>query len=59
GRFMAGIPSPLSIGTIGLVDGRSCKGFLVEAAAIQGAEDISAHGGWRGFLAAQQATAQA
>jgi allophanate hydrolase len=27
------------------------KGFLVEAAATEGARDISDYGGWRAFLA--------
>jgi allophanate hydrolase len=53
GRFVDGIPSPLSIGTISLADGRGVKGFLLEAAAIDGARDISSFGGWRAFLAQQ------
>jgi hypothetical protein len=32
--------------------GSAAKGFLVEAAAIEGARDITAFGGWR-FIAAQ------
>jgi allophanate hydrolase len=51
GRFVAGVPAPLSIGTIELADGRTVKGFLVEALAIAGARDISGCGGWRAFLA--------
>ena len=31
----------MSIGTVKLADGRSVKGFLVEAAATAGARDIS------------------
>jgi allophanate hydrolase len=50
GTFVAGIPPPLSIGTIRLADGSAVKGFLVEAAAIEGARDISAFGGWRAFM---------
>ncbi|WFU17362.1 allophanate hydrolase [Bradyrhizobium sp. CB3481] len=50
GKFVAAIPPPLGIGTIGLADGRAVKGFLVEAAAINGARDISAFGGWRAFM---------
>ena len=53
GRFSAAVPTPLSIGTLRLADGRSVKGFLVEAAAVTGAQDISAHGGWRAYLAAK------
>ena len=40
-----------SIGTIRLADGRGVKGFMVEPAAIDGARDISAFGGWRAFMA--------
>jgi allophanate hydrolase len=51
GKFVASIPPPLSIGTIRLADGSGVKGFLVEPAAIEGARDISAYGGWRAFMA--------
>jgi allophanate hydrolase len=47
GRFVAAVPSPLSIGSVRLPDGRSVKGFLVEAESIQGARDVSEFGGWR------------
>jgi allophanate hydrolase len=55
GRFVAGIPSPLGIGTIRLADGTSPKGFLVEPEGLKGAEDISHLGGWRAFIAALNA----
>jgi allophanate hydrolase len=51
GQFVAAIPPPLSIGTIRLADGRSAKGFLVEAAGLAGARDITAFGGWRAYIA--------
>jgi allophanate hydrolase len=51
GQFVAAIPPPLSIGTIVLADGRSVKGFIVEAAGVEGARDISAFGGWRAYMA--------
>jgi allophanate hydrolase len=51
GRFVARVPPPLAIGTLTLADGRAVKGFLVEAAATEGARDISAFGGWRAFMA--------
>ena len=54
GRFVAAVPPPLSIGSIQLADGRVVKGFLVEAAAVDGARDISAFGGWRAFVAAAE-----
>jgi allophanate hydrolase len=49
--FVAAVPPPLSIGTIRLADGRGVKGFIVEAADINGARDISAFSGWRAFVA--------
>ncbi len=51
GSFVAGIPSPLGIGTIVLADGSTAQGFLCEPAALAGAEDITHLGGWRAFLA--------
>jgi allophanate hydrolase len=54
GSFVAAVPAPLSIGTITLADGRSAKGFLVEAQAVAGGQDISGFGGWRGFIAEKQ-----
>jgi allophanate hydrolase len=51
GAFVAAIPSPLGIGTIRFDDGTSAKGFLVEAEAVKGAEDVSRFGGWRAYLA--------
>lgn len=53
GRLVAGVPAPLSIGTITLEDGRTVKGFLCESSAVRDAPDITAHGGWRAYLAAQ------
>ena len=51
GRFVAAVPPPLTIGTLTLAGGRTVKGFLVEAAAVAGAHDISSFGGWRAFMA--------
>ena len=51
GRFVAAVPPPLSIGTLELAGGGAVKGFLVEAAAVAGARDISSFGGWRAFVA--------
>ncbi len=55
GRFVRAVPSPLSIGSITLADGRVVKGFLCEATATDGARDITSHGGWRAWLAASGA----
>lgn len=52
GTFVAGIPSPLCIGTLRLSDGTTPKGFLVEPEGLEGATDISHFGGWRAFIAA-------
>ncbi len=50
GAFVAGVPAPLSIGTIRLEDGSGVKGFLVEPEAVAGASDITSFGGWRAYL---------
>jgi allophanate hydrolase len=57
GRFVNAVSPPLSIGTLRLADGREAKGFLVEAAATDGARDISRFGGWRAYVAAAEAVA--
>ncbi|WP_127504594.1 allophanate hydrolase [Actinoplanes solisilvae] len=51
GGFLAGIAAPLSLGRIALHDGTEVTGFLCEAYAATGAEDITASGGWRNFRA--------
>lgn len=50
GAFAAQIAAPLGLGRVKLADGSAPLGFLVEAEATQGAEDISAFGGWRAYL---------
>lgn len=49
GSFLAGVASPLALGTVELDDGSRVHGFLCEAHAAQGAEDISSFGGWRSY----------
>jgi len=51
GNFMAGVPAPLAIGRVELEDGSLPHGFLCEAHALQGAEEITSLGGWRAYLA--------
>ena len=51
GRFVAAIPAPLGIGKIKLANGREVSGFLCEAHALRAAREITALGGWRGYLA--------
>ncbi len=53
GEFMAGIPSPLGIGTVRLASDDTVKGFLCETAGLGGAEEITALGGWKNYLAAK------
>ena len=55
GRFVASVPSPLCIGTVRLGDGTTPKGFLVEPQGLEGAVDITSHGGWRAFLSLAKA----
>ncbi|MCJ2179685.1 allophanate hydrolase [Novosphingobium album (ex Hu et al. 2023)] len=51
GSFVAEVPAPLAIGTVTLADGTSVKGFVSEPRATIGAEDITALGGWRNYIA--------
>lgn len=55
GTFTAEVPPPLAIGTVTLADGTSVKGFVAEPRAIAGAEEITALGGWRAYIARGQA----
>jgi hypothetical protein len=54
GAFMVQIASPLCIGTVFLEDGGSVYGFLCEGDALEGAEEITAYGGWRSYQASKQ-----
>ncbi|MEK6343223.1 MULTISPECIES: allophanate hydrolase [Curtobacterium] len=47
--FVAALPAPMAIGTVTLADGTDVTGFTVEPYAVQGAEDITHHGGWRAY----------
>jgi allophanate hydrolase len=50
GTFLAQVPRPMALGEVELEDGRSVVGFLCEPIALEGAEDITATGGWRAYL---------
>ena len=54
GAMLAQVAAPLGLGTVQLEQG-PCLGFLAEAAGVAGAADITAHGGWRAYLAAGRA----
>jgi allophanate hydrolase len=51
GGFVVEVPPPLAIGTVTLDDGTDVKGFVAEPRALTGAEDITALGGWRAYIA--------
>jgi allophanate hydrolase len=51
GGFVAAVPQPLAIGACTLAGGRTVKSFLCEAAAIEGADEITHLGGWRKYVA--------
>ncbi|MCR0981945.1 allophanate hydrolase [Roseomonas populi] len=53
GPLLAQVPAPLGFGTVALESG-PCLGFLAEASGVEGAPDITVHGGWRAWLAAQR-----
>jgi len=57
GSFVALIPPPLGIGTLLLADGSAVQGFVCEAHALAGAEDITHFGGWRNYIASQKPVA--
>jgi allophanate hydrolase len=56
GRFVQKIPAPLGIGKLALEDGSSVSGFVCEAHAVKGAEEITALGGWRNYISAKLAS---
>jgi allophanate hydrolase len=51
GAFIAKVLPPLGIGNLECADGQWVKGFICEAYALDTAEDISAFGGFRAYLA--------
>lgn len=55
GSFLTGIPAPLGLGKVELADGSWEAGFICEPYGLAGAEDITAHGGWRAWLASRSA----
>ena len=50
GSFMKTIPAPLSIGTIKLSSGENVNGFLCEAVAAEGGQDITELADWRKYI---------
>lgn len=54
GAVAAAVPAPLGIGSLTLQNGEWVKGFICEPAGLEGAIDITGHGGWRAYLLATQ-----
>ena len=53
GSFVEEIPAPLGIGSLELADGSRVKGFICEPYALERAQDVSAFGGWRAYVASR------
>lgn len=51
--FFGTIPSPLGLGSVQLATGSWVCGFICEPAGLDGAIDITHHGGWRRYMAAE------
>ncbi|MFG1245790.1 allophanate hydrolase [Xanthobacter flavus] len=54
GRLLATIPAPLGLGQVELDDASRVTGFLAEAAALEGARDITEFRSFRAFAAAAE-----
>ncbi|MEU9734271.1 allophanate hydrolase [Streptomyces sp. NPDC048002] len=50
GTLLAGLPRPMTLGTVELADGTLVTGFLCEPEAVRGAREITSYGGWRAYL---------
>lgn len=50
GSFVSEIPAPLGLSRVELESGAQVCGFTCEGYAAQNAVDITAYGGWRGYL---------
>ena len=54
GDLLAGVPAPLAFGRLKIEDGSEVVGFVGGAGAEAGARDVTEHGSWRAWLAAQE-----
>ncbi|HWJ80923.1 MAG TPA: allophanate hydrolase [Nocardioides sp.] len=52
GSLLESVLPPLAIGPLELADGTQVLGFVCTAEAVDPTRDITAHGGWRAWLAA-------
>ncbi|MEU9095343.1 allophanate hydrolase [Streptomyces sp. NPDC048428] len=55
GTLTAALPHPMVLGRVDLSDGTTAAGFLCEPYAVEGAEDITGHGGWRAYRSSHSA----
>jgi allophanate hydrolase len=53
GALLDTVPAPLGFGRVALTGGDSVLGFLAQGPVPDGAQDVTAYGGWREYLAAQ------
>ncbi|MGY1618239.1 allophanate hydrolase [Geodermatophilus sp. SYSU D00691] len=53
GELLASVAAPLALGPVELDDGTVVPGFLTDPSGVDSAAEITAHGGWRAFLAAR------
>lgn len=53
GTFLAALPAPMTLGRVILDDGSEVVGFGCTPAALESAEDITAHGSWPAYLASR------
>jgi allophanate hydrolase len=51
GRILPTVAPPLSLGQVSLNDDTTVVGFIADGGAVDPADDITAHGGWRAYLA--------
>lgn len=54
GHLLAALPRPMTLGSVELADGTHVPGFLCEPGALEGAPDITHHGGWRAYMQTRQ-----
>jgi allophanate hydrolase len=54
GTLLADVPRPLCLGQLELADGQPVIGFLCAPEGLLTATDITAHGGWRSYLATRR-----
>jgi allophanate hydrolase len=54
GSFLALIPQPLGLGNVELADGSWVTGFICESHALEAAQDVTEHGGWRAYVGSRK-----